>query len=266
MKTLNIAAFAEYLRNAEKSAATIEKYTREARKFAAALGSATLTKEAVIDYKARLVGSGRKVAGINAVIAALNSYLEFTGLGDCKVKPLKIQRKQFRDATTELTREEYDKLVNCANRRLRLIMQTICSMGLRVSELRCVTTEALRSGKVTVTNKGKTRLVPIPLRLREKLGRYVAQRNMPSGILFTLTRQAIWYEMKKLCEKAGVASGKVFPHNLRHLFAVTFYAMERDIVKLADILGHSNVNTTRIYTLESNHTYFKVLDKLELVN
>ncbi|GHV35610.1 recombinase XerC [Clostridia bacterium] len=262
--SLAIADFAHHLKLAEKSEATIIKYTRDMRKFSEHLGGTPLTKEAIVDYKTKLRADGRNVTGINAVIAAINSFLAFIGLSDLKVKPYKIQQCQFRDSNRELMRDEYNRLLvvalNSGNRQLWLIMQTICSTGLRVSELRFVTVEAVRLKQITVTNKGKTRVVPLTEKLCNKLTPYIVKTQITSGEVFPVKRNEVWREMKKLCAKAGVEPKKVFPHNLRHLFGVTFYHREHDIVKLAALLGHSDVNTTRIYTLESDKLYRVGLD------
>ncbi|GHV37412.1 hypothetical protein FACS18949_17680 [Clostridia bacterium] len=204
------------------------------------------------------------MTGVNAVIAAINSFLAFAELSDFKVKPYKIQQCQFRDSNRELMRDEYNRLLttalNSGNRQLWLIMQTICSTGIRISELRWVTVEAVRLGQITVTNKGKTRIVPLIDKLCAKLVAYIKSARVESGEVFPVKRNEVWREMKKLCAKAGVEPKKVFPHNLRHLFGVTFYHREHDIVKLAALLGHSDVNTTRIYTLESDKMYRVGLD------
>ncbi|GHV33823.1 tyrosine recombinase XerD [Clostridia bacterium] len=259
----HITDFARHLKLAEKSEATITKYTRDVRKFSEHLGASPLTKEAVIDYKSKLRADGRTATGINATLAAINSFLNFLQLPDLKVKPFKVQRRQFRDSNREMTRHEYNRLLstalNSGNRQLWLIMQTICSTGIRVSELRFVTVDAVRLGQITVTNKGKTRVVPLTDKLCAKLDTYIKKSKL-TGEVFAVKRNSVWREMKKLCAKAGVEPVKVFPHNLRHLFGVTFYRRERDIVKLAAILGHSDVNTTRFYTLENDKLYRVGLD------
>ncbi|GHV08533.1 tyrosine recombinase XerD [Clostridia bacterium] len=258
-----ITDFAHHLKLAEKSEATVIKYTRDIRKFSEYLKAAPLTKESIVDYKTKLRADGRNATGVNAVIAAINSFLAFVGLSDFKVKPYKIQQRQFRDSNRELTRDEYNRLLitalNSGNRQLWLIMQTICSTGIRVSELQFVTVEAVRLGQITVTNKGKTRVVPLTEKLCAKLATYIKKSKI-TGEIFPVRRNQVWREMKKLCARAGVESKKVFPHNLRHLFGVTFYHREHDIMKLAAILGHSDVNTTRIYTLESDKMYRVGLD------
>ncbi|GHU89460.1 tyrosine recombinase XerD [Clostridia bacterium] len=260
----DITDFAHHLKLAEKSEATIVKYTRDVRKLMEHLAGSPLTKEAAIDYKAKLRADGRSATGVNAVIAAINSFLNFLQLPDLKVKPFKVQRRQFRDSNREMTRGEYSRLLaaalNSGNRQLWLVMQTICSTGIRVSELQFVTVEAVKLRQITVTNKGKTRVVPLTEKLCGKLTTYIMKSKIMSGEVFPVKRNEVWREMKKLCAKAGVEPKKVFPHNLRHLFAVTFYSRERDIVKLASILGHSDVNTTRIYTLESDKLYRVGLD------
>ena len=269
-----LAEFVSYLRAEEKADATVEKYHRDLKAFETWLGSTVVTKEAAADYKNYLLVKGRAAVGINSSVAALNSFFLCMGW-EIRLKPLKIQRKTFRAKEKELTKEEYSRLLAAAkdkgNERLHLILQTICSTGIRVSELRFITVESTYSGMVQITNKGKTRTVFIPKKLKPLLLNYAKKRNIPSGCVFItksgrpLDRSNIWAEMKSICQKAKVDASKVFPHNLRALFARVFYGLDKDIMRLADILGHSNVNTTRIYLMESCDVHRQRVDTLNLV-
>ena len=268
------AAFSNWLREQEKSAATIEKYRRETEQFAAWLDGRVLTKAAAQEYKG-LLAEKRTPAGINGAVAALNCLFDFLDAADCRLKAVKVQRRIFRDETRELSQDEYRRLLAAArgrrNERLLLVMETICATGIRVSELRYFTVEAVRLGRAEVTNKGKTRTVFLPGKLQKVLLKYAKSRRIAAGPVFVtrngrpLDRSNICHDMKSLCKDANVAESKVFPHNLRHLFARTFYGLEKDIVRLADILGHSDVNTTRIYTMESGETHRRLLEKMRLV-
>ena len=274
MTGIELPAFAAWLRAGEKSEATIEKYLREAARFAAWLEGGTLDKAAARAYKDRLDGT-RAPSGVNGAVAALNCLFDFMGRPECRLKAVKVQRKIFRDEARELTQSEYRRLLAAAgerrNERLLLVMEAICATGIRVSELRFFTVEAVRAGRAEVTNKGKTRTVFLPGKLQRVLLKYAKRRRISSGPVFVtrtgrpLDRSNIWHDMKALCGQAGVEAGKVFPHNLRHLFARTFYGMEKDIVRLADVLGHADVNTTRIYTMESGETHRRQLEKMRLV-
>ena len=266
--------FVRRLRQEEKSGATVEKYGREAARFARWLGGREADKDLALAYKAALVQE-RAPAGANGAVAALNCLFAFLGLGECRLKAVKVQRPVFRDEARELTRAEYQRLLDAAkgrnNRRLLLVMETICATGIRVSELRFFTLEAVRRGRVEVTNKGKTRTVFLPGKLQKILIKYAKEQKIAAGTIFItrggkpLDRSNIWHDMKALCKNANVEESKVFPHNLRHLFARTYYSLEKDIVRLADILGHSSVDTTRIYTMESGVTHRRQLEKMRLV-
>jgi site-specific recombinase XerD len=234
---------------------------------------AEITKERVLAFKAELTCT-KAASTVNAAMAALNSYFQFVGLGKLKLSYVKVQRKTFRDSTRELSKNEYQRLLAVADRKgfeqINLVMRTICSTGIRVSELKFITAETLKIRQAEVTNKGKSRDVLLTNKLGNTLKHYIKRENINSGAVFVtsagkpLDRRRIWADMKKLCKEANVDPKKVFPHNLRHLFAVTFYLSEKDIVKLADILGHSDINTTRIYTLESGAEYRKRLEALRL--
>lgn len=266
--------FESRLKEEEKSRATIEKYLRDAKAFAAFLGDAPVTKDAVIRYKS-LLSENYAVASANSMLAAVNSFLRFLECADCVVRTFKVQKAVFRSRELELSRNEYVRLVETAkrrgNRRLCLVMQTICATGIRISELPFVTVESLHTRRARVSLKGKTRTVILPMELCRELKRYVKSSGIQSGSVFVtrggrpMDRSNILHAMKALCQEAGVAAGKVFPHNLRHLFAVTYYNVEKDICHLADLLGHSNVNTTRIYTLISCEMQEQRLDGLGLV-
>ena len=272
---LQIQAFARHLRLEEKSEATMEKYLRDIRAFARWLDGREISKGLSAAWKAHLVERGYAPASINAKLSALNSLLEFLGLGGCRVKFLRVQRRLFRDAGRELTKAEYQRLLDTARTlgrdRLALVMETICAAGIRVSEVRYITVEAARSGQADIALKGKVRTILLPGKLCRKLLKYARQQKTASGEIFLtksgkpLSRRQIWAEMKRLCLRAGVAPTKVFPHNLRHLFARTFYQATRDVAKLADVLGHSSIETTRIYLISTGAQHRRDLDRLRLV-
>lgn len=263
-----------YLTEEEKSRGTIEKYLRDVRRFYEFLPEHKIVdREAVLSYKASLL-PGYQVSSANSMLMSVNSFLEYSGLRDLKVKAYKFQRPLVADPTRELSKSEYLRLLETAesqgNRRLNLIVQTICSTGIRISELPCITREAVQSGKGMVQLKGKTRMIVLPHRLCEKLADYCRQEEITSGPVFRtrtglpIHRSNVWSDMKRLCRKADVDAKKVFPHNLRHLFARTYYKKNHDIVYLADILGHSSVDTTRIYTSVSIQEHEKVLEEMGL--
>jgi len=263
--------YRKHLAAEEKSDLTVEKYLRDAEAFLRWLGPRPLGKREVLDYKAYLT-ERYAVASVNSMLSAVNHYLTFLGRPDCRVRVLRRQRQLFCREDRELTREEYRRLV-CAARekpRLQLLVQTLCATGIRVSEHRFITVEAARSGVAEVRCKGKLRTVLLPQKLCRALLKYAKQAGIRQGSLFVtrrgtpLDRSYIWAEMKKLCKAANVLAEKVFPHNLRHLFARTYYAQERDIVRLADLLGHASINTTRIYTLESGQIHRRQIERLRL--
>lgn len=271
----HIASYVCKLREDEKSSATVEKYLHDIRAFAAWLGGRAVTKERTAEWKAGLTAEGFAPATINAKLAALNGLLDFAGWNECRVKFLKIQRRMFRDSGRELTKAEYQRLFASAQalgrERLSLLMETICATGIRVSELRYITVESARQGKAEISLKGKIRVILLPGKLCRKLLKYAQKQKTASGAIFCtrsgseLSRHQIWGELKRLCKYAGVEPTKVFPHNLRHLFASTFYKACKDIVKLADLLGHSSIETTRIYLLTSGAEHRRKLDELGLV-
>ena len=270
-----IRNFKSYLAAEEKSEATIAKYQRDLAAFAAYAGAAALTKETVIAYKQQLQEEGYAIRSINSMLASLNSFFAFSGWNDLRVKALKLQQQVFCPEEKELTREEYERLCRAAqkrrNQRLELILQTICSTGIRVSELAYITVEAVRQGKAVVSAKGKTRVILLSAALQKKLLRYIKEQKIKEGPVFItrsgkpLSRTGIWREMKSLCAEAKVDPRKVYPHNLRHLFARIFYNLEKDIVKLADVLGHSSVNTTRIYIISTGLEHRRCMEKMHLV-
>lgn len=270
-----VQSFKKYLREEEKSANTIEKYLRDVRAFTEYLGGAEVTKEAVIAYKSKLLAESYAVRSINSMLASLNGLFSFLGWMDCRVKSIKLQRQIYCPEEKELTKAEYMRLVNTAkqkgNERLNLILQAICGTGIRVSELQYITVEAVKCGEAIVSLKGKTRTIFIVRELQKKLLRYAAEQGISSGTIFItrtgrpLSRTNIWREMKGLCEQAGVNPQKVFPHNLRHLFARVFYGIEKDIAKLADILGHSSINTTRIYIISTGNEHRRRMEHMRLI-
>ena len=270
-----IAKFSAHLRGKEKSGNTVEKYLRDARAFLLYQSGAEVKKEAVVAYKNKLLSENYAVRSVNSMLASLNSLFTFLGWTDCKVKSVRFQRQIYCPEETELSKAEYMRLVNAArqkgNERLSLILQTICGTGIRVGELQYITVEAARRGEAAVSLKGKTRRVFLVRALRKKLLRYAAEKGIRAGPIFvtrtgkSLSRTNIWREMKGLCEQAGVHPGKVFPHNLRHLFARVFYGIEKDIAKLADILGHSSINTTRIYIVSTGSEHRRRMEQMGLI-
>ena len=269
-----ILQYKNYLVDEEKSDVTVEKYVRDVKAFYEWLGDRELTKSVVLEYKVKLIDE-YSPATVNSVLAALNSFFAYNEWYGLKVKSLKLQRQLFCKSEKELTKQEYEKLLKAArekqNERLNLIMQTICSTGIRVSELPYVTVSAVNQGQAQVKLKGKIRIVFFTKELCKLLKRYIREQGIEEGCIFRtrtgkpIDRHTIWRTMKKLCESAGVAPEKVFPHNLRHLFARTFYGIQKDIVRLADILGHSSVNTTRVYTIETGDVHRQQMHLLGLV-
>ena len=268
-----IEDFQKNLIEEEKSAVTIEKYMRDVRKFFIYAKGRTIEKELIICYKKELMDKGYAVNSINSVLASLNSLFRFLEWEDCRVKNLKAQRQTYCAEEKELTKAEYLRLLEASRERPRLflVLQTICSTGIRISELSYFTVESVKRGEIRVSCKNKTRTILIPGKLRKLLLSFVKKSRIFEGYIFRtkngnpLNRSNVWAEMKKLCAKAKVNSTKVFPHNLRKLFARTFYAVEKDIAKLADILGHSSINTTRIYLMSTGREHRRKIEKLGLV-
>ena len=271
----HLGGYRNYLRREERSPATIEKYIRDVEEFSRWLKGRAVTKETAVLWKAHLLDQGLMPVTVNTKLSALNVLFRFLGWAECRIKFLKIQRRIFREDSRALTREEYRRLLDTARARgreqLALLMETICAAGMRVSELRYITVEAARRGRAEISLKGKVRTILLPGKLCRKLIKYASKQKIALGEIFltrdgrSLSRKQIWKEMKMLCSGAGVKASKVFPHNLRHLFATTFYRTSRDIVKLADLLGHSSINTTRIYLLSTSAEHIRELERLELI-
>lgn len=267
--------FREYLRREEKSKNTVEKYMRDTLAFTVWLDGADVTKDTAVAFKQQLVEAGYAVRSVNSILASLNSLFTFLGWTECRVKALKLQRQVYCPEEKELTKAEYERLCRTAqkkhNKRLNLILQTLCGTGIRVSELRFITVEAVKKGEATVSLKGKTRTVFLVKDLQKKLLRYIAEQKIEAGAVFVtrtgkpMNRTNIWREMKALCKEANVNPDKVFPHNLRHLFARVFYGIEKDIAKLADILGHSSIDTTRIYIVSTGTEHRRRMEKMRLI-
>ena len=270
-----LLAFSEYLQSNERAPGTIEKYLRDVSAFRIWLGNRSVTKELTAEWKERLLENNHAPVTVNSMLAAVNSFFRFAGWEDCQVKFLKLQRRLFRDAGRELSRAEYERLVetaaNLSRPRLALLMEAICGTGVRVSEVRYLTVEAVQAGLADISLKGKIRTILIPNKLCRKLLKYARKQKITSGEIFLtrsgkgMSRRQIWAEMKSLCERAGVEPSKVFPHNLRHVFAAAFYKSCKDIVRLADVLGHSSVETTRIYLLTTGVEHAQMLERLGLV-
>ncbi len=265
----NLLRFQEYLLAEEKSQATIEKYLRDVRYFFTFLKEHTICKEETVAYK-KYLSNHYAPSSVNSMLVSLNRFLRFMGEETSCVKLLKIQRQIFASEDRELNRHEYQRLVKAAgNTRLSLVIQTICGTGIRVSELEYITVEAVKAGKATVNCKSKTRVIFIPEMVQKLLKMYIKKSGIKTGSVFIskngnpLNRKNIWRDMKALCEKANVPPQKVFPHNLRHLFARTFYSIEKDVVRLADLLGHSSINTTRIYTIETGNQNICRLNRVQ---
>ena len=273
LKSAYLQSFHQHLIQEEKSSATIEKYLRDITAFWRYLGRENVTKEALMLYKKYLLEKNYTIRSINSMLASLNSLLTFLGWTDCKVKCLKQQKQIYCPEEKELTKAEYLRLLEAAKKdsQLQLVMQTICGTGIRVSELRFFTVEAAKQGEVADRCKGKSRTILIPGKLKRLLLSYAQKHNIRSGAIFLsrngkpLNRSCIWAQMKRLCASAGVNPAKVFPHNLRKLFARTFYSIEKDIAKLADILGHSSIDTTRIYIMTTGTEHRKKMERLGLV-
>ena len=267
--------FEDYLRHDEREESTIEAYLRSLTRFAEWADGRTITKELAMEWKTALSESGYRPISVNAMLAAVNKFFTCMGREDCKVKYLKLQRQMFRKSEKDLSKEEYQRLVQAAHEkgdlRMELILETICATGIRVGELKYITVEAIRAGVAEIALKGKIRTILLPHRLCRKLQKYAKQQKIASGKIFLtqdglpVSRQSIWTRMKALCEAAGVERSKVFPHNLRSLFARSFYGSCHDVVRLADVLGHSSIETTRIYLMSTGKEYLRQLDKLGLV-
>lgn len=279
IRVRDLKAYEDYLKREERSLGTIEKYMRDVRRFAewnGAEGAAEVTKEQAAAWKQSLVEQGYRPVTINSMLAALNGFFRFQGWEECRVRFLRVQKQNFRRKERELTRTDYEKLLEAASENgkewLRLLMEAICSTGIRVSEVKYLTVEAAREGRAEIAMKGKIRVILLPGKLQKKLLKYAKKQKIAAGELFlsasgrSLSRKRIWAEMKGLCKAAGVEPTKVFPHNLRHLFARTFYRVCRDLAHLADVLGHSSINTTRIYLTTTEAQQAKTIEQLRLVS
>ena len=270
-----VDAFTNYLKRAERSQNTIEKYRRDVLAFIRWLGNRPVDREMSIEWKQQLLGRGYTTATVNSMLIALNRFYDVMGWNDCRVNVLKQQKRLFREENRELTKEEYSRLVETAvqegKKRLALLMETICATGIRVSEVQYITVEAAQQGRAEISLKGKIRTILLPGKLCKKLLKYAKKQKTVSGKIFLtrngtgLSRKQIWAEMKEICRAAGVAASKVFPHNLRHLFAKTFYRVTHDVAKLADLLGHSSIETTRIYLLSTGSEHEMLINKLKLI-
>lgn len=271
-----ITAYGVSLHQEERAESTIEKYLRDLRAFAAWLHGAAVSREAAAAWKEHLLSQNYAPVTVNSMLAALNGFFQFAGWNDCRVKFLKIQRRLFRDKSRELTREEYNRLIAAAHargqERLALLIETIGATGIRVSEVKYLTVEAARAGRAEISLKGKIRTILLPGKLCRRLLKYAKKQKTASGEIFltksgkSLSRRQIWAEMKMLCRHAGVEPSKVFPHNLRHLFATVFYKACKDIARLADVLGHSSIETTRIYLVTSGAEHAHTLERLGLLS
>ena len=274
--TMNqLVLFQQHLAEEEREQSTIEKYIREIRFFQTWLTGRQVTTEIVASWKSYLRTEGYQPETINSKLSALNKFFKFMGWQEYRMKYLKIQRKLFRGTEKELTKEEYIRLLETANSggkvRLALLIETICATGIRVSEVKYITEEAIQTGRADIALKGKIRTILLPGKLCRKLQKYARKQKITSGEIFLtrsgkgISRRQIWAEMKALCKKANVAPSKVFPHNLRHLFARTFYRACRDVAKLADVLGHSSIETTRIYLISTGVEHARQLERLGLI-
>ncbi len=272
----DISGFCDHLRREERAENTVAKYIRDITRFYAWIGGSPVTKEAVVAWKEHMCGRGAAAVSVNASLAALHSFFTFMNWQDCRVKYLKRQRRVFRDNSKELTKAEYQKLVLAAekkgNRRLSLLVETLCATGIRVSEVKYITLEAVTRERADIALKGKLRTVLIPGKLARKLKKFAQKQKIAFGEIFitksgkSLSRGQIWSEMKSLCQIAGIAKEKAFPHNLRHLFARVYYSATGDIVRLADVLGHSSIETTRIYLVTTGKEHAMQLERLGLVS
>lgn len=275
LTTEQVAEFVQHLKNEERMPGTLEKYRRDVIRFSRWLRRRSVTKELASEWKEHLREKGYQPATVNSMLAVINSFFCFAGWEECRVKYLRIQRRIFREESKEMSRKEYERLVETAHslgrERLALLIETIGSTGIRASEVQYITVEAARQGRTEISLKGKIRTILLSSKLCRKLLKYARKNKIASGEMFitrsgkSLSRRQIWAEMKRLCKYAGVEASKVFPHNLRHFFATVFYRAYKDIVRLADVLGHSSVETTRIYLKTTGEDHVRKLDRLGLV-
>lgn len=273
--TETVNEFKNYLIQNDKSIYTVDKYIRDVLKFNAFVGEKDITRELTAEYKNFLISEGYCITSVNSMLSSINAFFDFSDRNDLKIKTVKMQRSVYCPEDKELTRAEYQRLCTAAkmknNSRLELIIETVCSTGIRIGELKYITVDSIKRGEAVVTLKGKTRCVFIPNKLKNKLLRYASREKIKSGMIFitrtgnAVDRTNVWRDMKKLCRDANVNAEKVFPHNLRHLFARTFYNIDKDIAKLADVLGHSSIDTTRIYIISTGAEHRKLIDKMRLI-
>lgn len=269
----HIQQFSEYLQLNEKSPATVEKYMRDVRAFQKYVMDCDLSKNLLIEYKHQCMEQGFAVRSINSMLASINSFLTFMGWNDCKVKSIRLQQQAYSTEESELTKAEYFRLLDASKgkEQLNLILKTICGTGIRVSELKYFTVETVKCGAINISCKNKTRTILIPAKLKKLLLSYAKKHDFQTGVIFRgrdgkpMDRSCIWRQMKALCKEASVAASKVFPHNLRKLFARTFYGIEKDIAKLADVLGHTSIDTTRIYIKTTAAEHLRQINLLGLV-
>ena len=270
-----LSDFRSFLIREEHALATIEKYVRDVKRFLEWNQESVITKERVIGWKNTLIDSKYSVTSINSMLASLHCYFRYIQIDGCNVKYLRIQRKVFRDENRDLNKQDYQKLIETArkkrNERLALVIETIGATGIRVSELKYITMEAVKENQAVISLKGKVRTILIPQKLSEKLLFYAKREEIINGEIFitrngtSFSRKQIWAEMKKICKEAGVDSKKVFPHNVRHLFARMFYKASKDIARLADVLGHSNIETTRIYLVTVGDECRRWLENIQML-
>ena len=269
----SLSHFARYLQETEKSPITVQKYCHDTQRFLRFLNGQKLTKENTVAYKTYLLQQGYCVSSVNSMLASVNAYLLFLEKPQFRVKFVRTQRKVYSPAERELTRQEYLRLlqVSARNHKLNLVLQTICGTGIRISELPYFTVEAVHTGEVCVHCKNKSRVILIPGALRKRLLKFAKANGICRGSVFVtrsgnpLDRSNIWSQMKRLCAAANVDPRKVFPHNLRKLFARCFYAVSKDIAKLADVLGHGSIETTRIYIMTTGQEHRRQLEQLHLI-
>lgn len=271
-----VTEFGKYLKASERSSGTVEKYLRDVNHFMTWLDEKNVTREQTAGWKEYLTEKGYSPITINSMLASIHAFYKFAGWENCRVCFLRVQRQMFREQKKELTKNEYMKLVETARtqkkERLAMLIETICATGIRVSEVKYLTVESLKQGQAVISLKGKIRTILLPDKLIRKLKQYVKKKKIRAGEIFitrngnSMSRKQIWAEMKDLCDKAGIEKTKVFPHNLRHLFARVFYQSSRDIARLADVLGHSSIETTRIYLLTTGTEYRCWLDNLKLIS
>ena len=275
IETKTIGAYGKMLAAEEKSAGTIEKYLRDVKAFALWLDKRPMSKEETANWRHHLLDRGYTPTTINSMLSSLNRFFRFIGHDEYRCRFLRIQRRIFRDPSRDLSRNDYQRLLQTAeingNIRLKLLMETICATGIRVSEVPYITTDAIKKGRARISMKGKLRTILIPAPLCRKLRKYATKHRIGRGEIFLtkngtrLERKQIWAQMKTLCKYAGIERNKVFPHNLRHLFARCFYRISHDISSLADVLGHSSIETTRIYLISTESEHIKKIAHLGLV-